>query len=378
MRNLILRGGLAVALLGGWLGWNQSGSRAGDNADIPRSQAGTDSGVLVLKTGQLVEGRLSQNAGGYLVQLPKGSYLVPYDRVRVKADDRHGAYEKLKADHPNPPADFRVGLARWCIAWKLYEEARVELRDVLIADPEHKKAREMYARLDRLMHPEKHAEKKRKPKSKTSDGFEASEPESLAALSPDLAKRYVTRVQPILINRCGNAGCHGSASEQDFQLTHLHRGLNRQTLENLDNVLRFVEIESPEDSPLLKKPSGPHGRNGRPIFYGHAGEKNLETLKEWIEQVAEKRGGDSQDDKEKSKPNAFSRWDPFERTEKKSDTTLYRGRPEAPKTQPQSPEERSEEAKEELLNSILRNEQEDAFDPEVFNRKFGERGASAP
>lgn len=359
MRNLILRGGLLVALTGTCLWPGIVLSQIEKTTSEPPKQGGGRKGVLVLKTGQLVEGELSQRAGGYLVELPKGSYLIPFERVSVAADDRHAAYGKLKALEPNPTPDFQVTLARWCITWKLYQEARLELRDALVADPNHQAAREMYARLHQLLHPEQAVEEK--PKPKTREGFEAADAESLAGLSPEAAKQYVIRVQPLLLNRCGNAACHGPASPQEFQLAHVRRGLNRTTLENLNAVLRYVDRSDPEKSPLLKISSGTHGRNGRPIFYGAAGEQNLATLREWVAQLANDPTGDS----ENPATNAFAR-----RTrEEEPDETLIRGVPE--ESPSLTPEQRAEQEKEELLNSILQNEQEDAFDPDEFNRRFG-------
>lgn len=359
MRNLILRGGLLVALTGAWLWPKHVLSQNEGSASPPPNQTGRNNGALVLTTGQLVEGKISPRAGGYVVELPTGGYFVPSERVRVAAEDRHGAYEKLKALEPNPSPDFQVTLARWCIAWKLYQEARVELRDALVADPNHEMAREMYARLHQLLHPEQQVIEK--PAPKTREGFQASDPESLAGLSPETAKQYVIRVQPLLLNRCGNAACHGSASPQEFHLSHVRRGLNRTTIENLTNVLRFLDVSDPENSPLLKVPAGTHGRNGRPIFYGNAGEQNVETLKEWVAQVAQEQSGDS----ETPAMNTFAR----RPSEEKPDQTLILGVPQEP--QPLTPEQRAEQEKEELLNSILKDEQKDAFDPDEFNRKFG-------
>jgi hypothetical protein len=360
MRNLILRGGLTFALLALVCGGeNPSGHAEEDFLTSPKTEG--RAGVMVLKTGQLVEGRISPSPGGYLVELPKGNYLVPLERVSVVAEDRHGAYKKLKAAQQTLTPDFQVALARWCIAWKLYEEARVELRDALVAEPEHEEARQMYAKLHQLMHPEQQSATK--PKPKTAEGFQQSEPESLAGLSPETAKQYVIRVQPLLLNRCGNAGCHGPSSGQEFELTHIRGRLNKQTIANLEMVLKFVDLSSPEESKLLTTPSGTHGKNGKPIFYGSAGEQNLETLKDWITQAAGELKADAP-----QKPNVFTRRDPFD---EKPDETLYQGMPDDPKAVALTPEQQAAKEKEELLNSILQNEQKDAFDPEEFNRKYG-------
>jgi hypothetical protein len=283
------------------------------------------------------------------------------ERVSVVAEDKHGAYEKLKATGTAITPDFQVALARWCMAWKLYEEARLELRDALVADPDHEDARQMYAKLHQLMNPEPPAPTKSKPK--TAEGFEPADAESLAGLSPETARLYVTRVQPLLLNRCGNAGCHGPSSEQEFRLTHIRGRLNKQTIVNLDMVLKYVDVSSPEKSLLLTTPTGTHGKNGKPIFYGSTGEQNLETLKAWVSEAASELKGDAP-----NKPNVFAQGD---NSNEKPDETLYQGMPEEPKQVALTPEQKAEQEKEALLNSILESEQKDEFDPEEFNRKFG-------
>ncbi len=371
MRNLFLRGGLIVALVAVCLGRDDQFGQTQAGDAPPPSAAGTRAGVLVLNSGQLVEGRLSQSAGGYQVDLPAGSYLVPFEQVQLAADDRHEAYLKLKAMRPNPTPAFQVALARWCMAWKLFKEARLELRGALIAEPDNQAARAMYAGLDQLMHSQPQPQLKTvpQPQPKTADGFQQEEPESLAGLSPESAKLFVIRIQPLLQNRCGNAACHAPPAGRDFQITHVRGRLNRQTLQNLESVLKFVDKTSPKDSPLLKTPTGTHGRIGRPIFLGSVGEQNLETLKDWVTQVAKDLGTDPKDNKnnkDNAKNDPFARRDPFD---KEPDETLIRGTPEPAK--PLSPEERTAQADDKLLDSILQNEQKDAFDPEEFNRKYG-------
>jgi hypothetical protein len=352
---------MVVALLALVWGKADPSGRAEDDFLSPTASPKTKAGVMVLKTGQLVEGSISPSPGGYLVELPQGNYVVPLERVSVVADDRHGAYKKLKASQPTPTPDFQVALARWCIAWKLYEEARIELRDALVAEPEHEEARQMYAKLHQLMNPAPSAITM--PKPKAGEGPKSADPESLAGLSPETARQYVTRVQPLLLNRCGNAGCHGGSSGREFELTHIRGRLNKPTIANLEMVLKFVDVSSPEDSPLLTTPTGTHGKNGKPIFYGSIGEQNLQTLKAWVTRAALELNGDAKD-----KPNVFARRDEFE---EKPDETLYRGKPEEPEAVPLSPEQKAEREKEALLDSILQSEQKDAFDPEEFNRKYG-------
>ncbi|MCA9072045.1 MAG: hypothetical protein KDA84_24120, partial [Planctomycetaceae bacterium] len=96
-------------------------------------------------------------------------------------------------------------------------------------------------------------------------------------------------------------------------------------------------------------------------FFGTSGEQNLDTIREWVAQVAKEQNGDV----ENRSNNVFAR----RSSEEQPDETFFRGKPEEPKNL--TPDQLAEQEKEKLLNSILQNEQKDAFDPEEFNRKFG-------
>ena len=52
--------------------------------------------LLVLRSGKVVDGRISQNAGGYMVEYKNGSMLVPRSQVLLLAESRRDAYAKLK------------------------------------------------------------------------------------------------------------------------------------------------------------------------------------------------------------------------------------------------------------------------------------------
>ena len=56
--------------------------------------------MLVLRNGRVVDGSISQNPGGYMLEKPNGRMLIPFDLVRFEAKDLLDAYEKLLATMP--------------------------------------------------------------------------------------------------------------------------------------------------------------------------------------------------------------------------------------------------------------------------------------
>lgn len=314
--------------------------------------------VLVLKSGALVDGEIHESAGGYLVELPTGEMLVPYDTVEVAAPDRHDAYRRLRERLPSRTPAMHAGLARWCLSHAMYDEARTELRDSLSLDPNDREARSMLRRLDELLHPETPpaAETDSPRVADNGSAPPAAEVRSLAGLPRDVARDFVARVQPLLMNKCGNAACHGTAGRTDFHIAPVRRGSGSSRLlteRNLAAVLRRIDMAHPAQSQLLAACQGEHGHTGRPIFEGPGAKEQHETLRQWIDAVARDQ---MQGETRPQQPWALDR---HIEDEKSAAMTLIRGREEP--AAPQPPED--------ILDRVLREERKDAFDPDEFNRR---------
>jgi len=239
--------------------------------------------VLVLKNGRIVEGSITQDARGYEVQQKnRGRFLALFDHVLFAAKNKHEAYLKMKLRMPKKSVENHFRLATWCYSNKIYSDALVELRSVFEIDPDHRSAQKLSRLIEDILSPS--VEKPTPPKKLTFDGFRQIELKSLAGLSPESAKLYVTRVQPILVRSCGKSGCHGERSETSFRLKKPHRrGNNRFVSErNLAQILRWIDPKNPQRSKLLEIPLGNHGDRGRPIFEGRRGRTQYKILKQWI------------------------------------------------------------------------------------------------
>lgn len=246
--------------------------------------------VLVLDHGRIAEGRIHQTAAGYLVHRSGGRMLIPHDRVRYRARDRHHAWELQRSNGEDLSPARRVSLARWCLTYELYEEAQTELRAALEEEPSRRDARSMLVRLEGLLNPD--AVQTRVPRRearRSSDGFEEPEIRSLSGLSRDSAKEFVTVIQPLLVNSCANASCHGSASESLFRLENVRVGQagNRILTErNLAAVLDQINLSDPAVSPLLTVPRNGHGPGGRSVFNGSTGARLQGELQQWTSVVS--------------------------------------------------------------------------------------------
>lgn len=118
---------------------------------------------------------------------------------------------------------------------------------------------------------------------------EAIDAELTQAGAPEGAVAHFSRhVQSLLISRCGNAGCHRSPTEAQWQLQH--RGTHvrppgRMTKTNLAMTLRWVDRKRMGESELLKYAIRPHG--GRDVAaIRNSDDPALDVLKRWIESVS--------------------------------------------------------------------------------------------
>ncbi len=327
-------------------------------------------GALVLVGGTLVEGRVSETATGYFVDLPKGRYLIPFERVLVAAKDRDEAYLKQRNTIRPPSPSRHFELAQWCLRYQMAEQAKEELRSALKLAGNYAPARDLLRDIERLENPEDPAHLRPDAAAvKTADGFDVPDSVSIAGLSPEVAETFTTRIQPLLVNSCGNASCHGSRGESGFELQHVRfgrGGIRVKTQQNLAAVLAHVDRERPLSSPLLAKPSAVHGGGRRPVFDGRGGRRQRDLLESWIVAAAADLQPLPKTETASAAPRPPRRvpWDP-------------RPRPR-PRPQPQTrDDEPAAPRKPDLLDRILDEERPDAFDPDAFNRSV-ESGRARP
>ena len=244
-------------------------------------------GCLVLHDGRTYVGRITSVAGGYKAELPRGRLIFPYDQVRLTAVDLEEAYEKQREGLQNGSASERQDLARWCFENKLHAHARTECLTAIRMEPQRSDLRQLLLKIDTAMNQVNAATSPAVvPPSSPADDRRTAQ-----GLTPKTNADFIRRVQPLLMNSCGNAACHGSASNQDFRLQPVFAGRGSQRSQsqyNLAQVLRQIDANQPESSPLL---AIPRDRKGSPIhagvYAGTKGYEQYELLKAWVQQAVQ-------------------------------------------------------------------------------------------
>ena len=237
--------------------------------------------MLVMNTGRVIEGWISQSAGGYMVDLPKGNMFVPFEQVRFEAEDKSDAYRKMRRSMPDLTANNHLALARWCLANHQYRSARTEVLDALSLEPAREEARQMLKRIEQQLNSQDAPVLEQPHGLQSNSRFANEEVKALAGLSRETADHFVLRIQPLLLNKCGNAKCHGPNADSEFRLRHQRGSSRAVTEQNLAKVLKLIDSEAPDASPLLTTPAGNHGQAGRAIFFGRSGKKQIDDLRKW-------------------------------------------------------------------------------------------------
>ncbi len=350
-------------------------------ADETGSAAGTRAaaeGILVLRSGVVVSGKIVRSGEQYEVQSPAGTMAVPESLVKLHAPNLGEAYARLRTSaEAQSGANGRITLAQWCLTNHLEKEACQELRDALALEPDRDDAK-------RLLRTAEEAFEARGKPAKTApaaDPVRASrqtesateDPGSLGGLSREQALQFARRIQPLLVNNCTAAGCHGRDSETGFRLSKVTPGkdASRHAAErNLAEILEQIDVKKPRSSPLLTAPRRNHGRRGRPVFAGPRGEEQLAELARWVTAVAaeetqrEKRG----------QPGGTAK-NSVEQVASRNDGGLPRSKLAAATRDPFAPAPGSgsgASAKRSEPSPITRD-QVDPFDPANFNRTADRR-----
>ncbi len=251
--------------------------------------------LVVMTDGRILRGQVNRHAVGCYVERPGGSILIPKEQIRCVARDLRDAYRLQREQMLEPTSAMMIQLAEWCISYRLYDEAGDELRRAVRRDPENETARKLLARLDEMLRTEP---AKTFATAKTDPaGFVAAEVESLGGLSKPTAAEFTAKIQPLLINKCANSGCHGGAGTESFRLVHVRLGSpnHRHGAEqNLAAVLKMIDVHEPQQSPLLKATQGAHGGAAFAFFGGANGTIQRELLEKWVKSVVAERKAEAE------------------------------------------------------------------------------------
>jgi hypothetical protein len=294
--------------------------------------------VLLLRNGEVLQGTVTRSGDRYHVQLgDTGQVRIPVADVEMAGRDLGELYrQQLRGITPDQ-ADRYLKLSRWCLGQGMLDESADCYLRAASADPGHPDLDRMEASIDRAAR----RGLRGAPSAAAPPGpLPVGDAMALDELPAGTVAVFTRTIQPILLNRCALAACHGSSSESGYCLHQRYRGrsLTRgQTLENLRATLAWIDHTAPQQSRLLVAAESSHGcMDGVAPLDRHA----YRRLVDWVTLV--------------SRPA----------TAPGADAT-----PAAAQITPETPEDQTPDR----LPSALT----DPFDPEVFNRQHARQKGSA-
>ena len=258
-------------------------------AEPPTLQPVPQPGVLLLRNGQVMAGRIARAGDVYCVALPHGEIRVKATSVELCCRDLEDGYRQKKAQLRAGNVDDHLGLAQWCLRQGLLGHAGRELAQVMAVDPAHP----MLGLLERRL---RSANSLPRPASTTAgivtkaaiQGPSLDELDRMVHdMPPGTVETFTQTVQPLLLNNCTSIGCHGPTSPAPLRLTRSSISTapsRRLTQRNLHATLQCIDPKQPMASRLLTTPIGPHGTSKTAAF---ADRKSVqyEQLVEWVHKV---------------------------------------------------------------------------------------------
>ncbi|MCA9247456.1 MAG: hypothetical protein KDA42_10085, partial [Planctomycetales bacterium] len=243
-------------------------------------------GILVLRHGAILTGKVTRAGERYLLAVPGGQMQLEAADVEFFCRDIDEAYHMKRAAFAAGRAEEHLDLAAWCLKHQLIGYAARELLDARQLDARHPRIGLLDRQLEVAVARQNEAAA---PRASAQPAEPRKLAETLSAeLPPGCLETFTNRIQPILMNRCSRGGCHGPGATSTFQLERAAAGrtyTRRATTANLQAALQFIDMNQPAESRLLREAMAPHGTLDAPIFgASEVGEYN--ALVQWIDSLA--------------------------------------------------------------------------------------------
>lgn len=234
-------------------------------------------GILVLRGGQVLRGKITRSGDRYHVALPHGEILIRAAEVESHCRGLNEAYRLKRSLMQVGDVYGHIALAEWCLQNNLLDAAAVEVADAEAADHKNPMVAYLQRRLTAALNPPS----LRKTSAASMQTMPSrDELDRLSkAMPPGTLEMFTSTIQPLLLNSCSTHDCHGppshgppshgSRAESRFRLLRAHPGRapsRRLTQRNLHAVMQWIDRKNPAASPLLTKPIQPHGPKNVEIF----------------------------------------------------------------------------------------------------------------
>lgn len=354
--------------------------------DVLLTEQGSTACVL-LKNDNVLFGQARQ-LGEFVIVTTGAGGEVRLSRLDVAcwAESIRDLYQFRVDQRGEPNLSIHLRDARWCLRHDLYDLAAKELLEVRRMDPENREADLIENQLRRLV-----ASKPVAPVAQATPYPEPNQSSSVVAPAAHqvaeqdhvvfdslTVRRFASHIQPMLVNRCGV--CHQPlAQSRQNRLPSVEWQLNvpavgsrasaSMTHANLQAITPYIDVVSPEKSPLFIKATTVHGDGA--VVLSQRNSKAIQVLEQWVNMAALSLSRDqAQSGQGKDHAKPVSRVD---RTQKVSgvpvseERSAWQGDSDANQAAVPPPvvESRGTPTAPHRLPQVS-----NPFDPDLFNRRF--------
>ncbi len=266
---------------------------------ISSGQESTPGALLLKETDRVISGKIVQRGEFYEVEIATDSKVfIPLNKVAHFGKSLEDLYQTKRLAISQWSVGDHFQLSRWCMVNDLLDHAAEHYSETARRAPSHPRVKQLASELaDRISRDAEFrifaglppladpAQTRATKPNNSSPVVTASTFESGGGNHPEITRRFVERVQPILMNRCSQAACHGGQSSSRMRLLEpYHRANTRTASENLTNVLEQISLSTHALSPLEQYATRPHGTQTSPaIALTETG--LLTEIRNWIDFV---------------------------------------------------------------------------------------------
>jgi hypothetical protein len=244
--------------------------------------------LVVLRNGEVLEGQISRDGDRTIVSSEGAEIRLSPREVDFTCQTLDEAYTIQHNRVIAGRIEDHLNLADWCLRHQLLGYAAREITSAMQLDAKNPRVTQLDGRLRRALVPE--------PMQAVDAGVStAARPvptdqleRLVRSLPPGTVESFTATVQPMLLNYCATAGCHGPSSQSQFTLSRapLEKFASRRLTErNLYNTLQWIDHDSPIDSKLLSAAREPHGPNQASGATG-VGTAKYQELVSWVLQAS--------------------------------------------------------------------------------------------
>jgi hypothetical protein len=234
-----------------------------DPAWADQPSAGDAEQFVVLRNGEVLSGHVARQADRCVITTSNSEIRVPSKDVDFICKSLDEAYQLQRNRVIAGRIDDHLNLADWCLRQNLVGYAAREIAAAMEIDPRSPRVEV----LDRRLRREEESSQARQNPTVANVAavpvVSAEELERLVRCLPgNTVEMFTSTIQPMLLNNCATAGCHGPSSTSKYVL--LRPGIGelpqrRLTQRNLYNTLSWVDHANPADSKILAAAKQPHG-----------------------------------------------------------------------------------------------------------------------